>query len=34
LGHDHETRGEAKKMEARERSLLAALGFPDPYSVK
>jgi len=34
LGYDHETRREAAAMEARERSLLAALGFPDPYSIK
>ena len=34
LGYDHETRRDARTMEARERSLLAALGFPDPYSVK
>ena len=34
LGFDHETRREAAVMEKRERSLLAALGFPDPYSVK
>jgi probable rRNA maturation factor len=32
-GYDHETRVEAAEMEARERSLLAELGFPDPYSV-
>ena len=31
-GHDHETSAEAAVMEARERELLAALGFPDPYS--
>jgi probable rRNA maturation factor len=31
-GYDHETRAEAATMEARERELLAALGFPDPYS--
>jgi len=34
LGFDHEKRREAAAMEKRERSLLAALGFPDPYSVK
>lgn len=34
LGYGHETRREAAAMEARERSLLAALGFPDPYSIK
>lgn len=32
-GYDHETRKEALEMEARERALLADLGFPDPYSV-
>jgi len=32
-GYDHETRAEAAEMEARERLLLAELGFPDPYSV-
>ena len=31
LGHDHETEGQARKMEAREQSILAALGYPDPY---
>jgi len=34
LGFDHETRREAAVMEKRERTLLATLGFPDPYSVK
>jgi probable rRNA maturation factor len=34
LGYDHESRREAGVMEARERSVLAALGFPDPYSVR
>jgi probable rRNA maturation factor len=34
LGYDHESRREAAAMEKRERALLAALGFPDPYSVK
>jgi probable rRNA maturation factor len=33
LGYDHETRAEAVDMEARERALLAKLGFKDPYSV-
>jgi probable rRNA maturation factor len=33
LGYDHETPPEAEAMEARERELLAGLGFPDPYSV-
>jgi len=32
-GFDHETGTEAAVMEARERELLAGLGFPDPYSV-
>ena len=32
FGYDHETGAEATTMEARERELLAALGFPDPYS--
>ena len=31
LGYDHETQVQARKMEARERSILAALGYPDPY---
>jgi probable rRNA maturation factor len=30
-GFDHERMADAKKMEARETELLAALGFPDPY---
>ena len=30
-GFDHERAADAKKMEAREREILAALGFPDPY---
>ena len=30
-GFDHEDDGEARRMEARERRILAALGFPDPY---
>lgn len=34
LGYDHESRREAGVMEARERSVLATLGFPDPYSVR
>ena len=34
FGFDHEGRREAAVMEKRERSLLAALGFPDPYSVR
>ncbi len=31
MGHDHEDDDEAEAMEARERTLLAALGIPDPY---
>lgn len=31
LGHDHETDAEAERMEAREREILARLGYPDPY---
>ena len=31
-GFDHETAAEAAAMEAREREILAALGFKDPYS--
>ena len=30
-GFDHERAADAKRMEARERAVLAALGFPDPY---
>jgi probable rRNA maturation factor len=33
-GYDHENVRDAGIMEARERELLAALGFPDPYSIK
>jgi probable rRNA maturation factor len=33
-GLDHENAREAGIMEARERALLAELGFPDPYSIK
>jgi probable rRNA maturation factor len=33
-GYDHETARDAGIMEARERDLLAELGFPDPYSIK
>jgi probable rRNA maturation factor len=33
-GYDHENAREAAVMEARERALLARLGFPDPYSIK
>ena len=32
-GHDHETSGaDAQRMEALEREILAALGYPDPYA--
>ena len=31
LGHDHEEDAEADRMEARERRVLRALGFDDPY---
>ena len=31
-GWDHERAAEARKMEARETALLAALGVPDPYA--
>lgn len=31
LGHDHENEDDAQVMEARERELLATLGFADPY---
>ncbi len=30
-GHDHETAGEARAMEEKERDILALLGYPDPY---
>ena len=33
-GYDHENAHDAGIMEARERALLAELGFPDPYSIK
>lgn len=33
LGYDHEKRQDATAMEARERVLLRALGFDDPYSI-
>ena len=33
-GYDHERARDAAAMEARERALLAKLGFPDPYSIK
>ena len=31
-GFDHETDAEADEMEARERTILAGLGYPDPYA--
>jgi probable rRNA maturation factor len=31
LGYDHEQPGPARRMERRERLLLARLGYPDPY---
>ena len=31
-GFDHETDSDAETMEARERDILAALGYPDPYA--
>lgn len=31
LGHDHEDRKDAEKMEALEAEILAGLGLPDPY---
>jgi probable rRNA maturation factor len=33
-GYDHEKSRDASVMEAREQTLLAGLGFPDPYSIK
>jgi probable rRNA maturation factor len=32
LGYDHERDADALKMERRERTVLARLGFPDPYA--
>lgn len=34
LGYDHLTDDDAEEMEAREREVLAGLGYPDPYSEK
>ena len=31
LGHDHQEDAQAQLMEAKEREILARLGFPDPY---
>jgi probable rRNA maturation factor len=33
-GYDHAGAADAARMEARERSILARLGFPDPYAVR
>lgn len=33
LGHDHQTDDEAEAMERIERTVLAELGFPDPYTL-
>ena len=33
LGYDHEQEEDAEHMEAREREILAGLGYPDPYAV-
>jgi probable rRNA maturation factor len=32
LGYDHENDGDAALMESRERTILADLGYPDPYA--
>ena len=32
LGFDHQQKAQAQEMESREISMLAALGFPDPYT--
>jgi probable rRNA maturation factor len=32
LGHDHDQDAAARKMENREKRIMARLGFPDPYS--
>ncbi|MCZ6560868.1 MAG: rRNA maturation RNase YbeY [Gammaproteobacteria bacterium] len=32
LGHDHQQADEAKAMEALETTILASLGYPDPYA--
>ncbi len=31
-GHDHQSPSAGKRMEAREKAILAKLGFPDPYA--
>jgi probable rRNA maturation factor len=33
-GWDHEDEAQAEEMEAREREILAALGYADPYAVR
>jgi len=33
LGYDHEAEADARRMERRERTVLARLGFPNPYQV-
>jgi probable rRNA maturation factor len=30
-GYDHERAADARRMEAREKAVLARLGYPDPY---
>jgi probable rRNA maturation factor len=32
LGHDHQRRRDAERMESKERTLMRALGFEDPYA--
>jgi probable rRNA maturation factor len=32
LGYDHQSKAAAEEMESREVSILAALGYPDPYA--
>ena len=34
LGHEHEREKDAERMEARERSILRSLGYPDPYTME
>jgi len=34
LGYDHEREADARRMEAREREILAGFGFPDPYEME
>jgi probable rRNA maturation factor len=33
-GYDHAGAAQAARMEARERSILGRLGFPDPYAAR